>query len=372
MAFARPQVRRVSGAFRWQLLLALAAVVALAVFAATQIFAGGSTVILSDRRQYDPGETVVLTGLNFAASSWFDVVVERPDGSIVIGDGSETPGWDTVPSDVDGRFFYFYLLNGEETEIPGEYLVRVYDAGAAQIPANELATTNFFDDDTAFPTSFVIATNGLQVTVSGGWEWENCNNKVDLKKHVGFSIDWGDETGVLDPAAPPNKYRDGVYPSDPQLSTDPTDPNDTTGWTNADHCDNPNPGAQTGDWGPLTHKYAASGTYNLSVIIYDIHIKNPSTHPHTDPPNKEAPTTGKHSTHPWDNDDNSLDNGLEIPKIFGGVTLGSQPSLTVIKTVVNDDGGSAVAGDWTMNITGTNVSSTGFAGQGGSGVKVTL
>ena len=38
------------------------------------------------------------------------------------------------------------------------------------------------------------------------------------------------------------------------------------------------------------------------------------------------------------------------------------PTLTVIKTVVNDDGGSALASDWTMDVSGTNVSGTGFAG----------
>ena len=47
------------------------------------------------------------------------------------------------------------------------------------------------------------------------------------------------------------------------------------------------------------------------------------------------------------------------------------PTLTVIKAVVNDDGGSAVASDWTMDIIGTNVSSTGFAGAE-TGVTITL
>jgi len=49
-----------------------------------------------------------------------------------------------------------------------------------------------------------------------------------------------------------------------------------------------------------------------------------------------------------------------------------QPSITVIKTVINDHGGTAVSGDWTMNITGTNVSSTGFAGSTAPGTKITL
>lgn len=47
------------------------------------------------------------------------------------------------------------------------------------------------------------------------------------------------------------------------------------------------------------------------------------------------------------------------------------PTLTVIKTVVNDDGGSAAASDWTMDLTGSNVSSTSFAGSE-TGVTITL
>ncbi|MCH7698847.1 MAG: hypothetical protein IH865_07915 [Chloroflexi bacterium] len=48
------------------------------------------------------------------------------------------------------------------------------------------------------------------------------------------------------------------------------------------------------------------------------------------------------------------------------------PELTVIKTVINDDGGTATASDWTMDITGTDVSSTGFPGQEAPGVTITL
>ena len=48
-----------------------------------------------------------------------------------------------------------------------------------------------------------------------------------------------------------------------------------------------------------------------------------------------------------------------------------QPQLTVIKTVVNNSGGSAVSSDFTMLVNGTNVSSTSFAGSG-AGTTVTL
>ena len=47
------------------------------------------------------------------------------------------------------------------------------------------------------------------------------------------------------------------------------------------------------------------------------------------------------------------------------------PTLTVTTNVVNDDGRSALASDWTVDITGGTVSSTGFAGSE-SGVTITV
>ncbi len=47
------------------------------------------------------------------------------------------------------------------------------------------------------------------------------------------------------------------------------------------------------------------------------------------------------------------------------------PQLTVIKHVINDNGGTAVAGDFTMNVTGTNVSNSSFVGSE-SGTTITL
>jgi hypothetical protein len=48
------------------------------------------------------------------------------------------------------------------------------------------------------------------------------------------------------------------------------------------------------------------------------------------------------------------------------------PRLTVIKHVVNDNGGGAVAGAWTMNVTATNPSSASFAGAESPGTTITL
>lgn len=55
------------------------------------------------------------------------------------------------------------------------------------------------------------------------------------------------------------------------------------------------------------------------------------------------------------------------------ITNNDQPaSLTVIKHVINDNGGTAAAGDFTMNVTGTNVSDSSFLGVESPGTTVTL
>lgn len=48
------------------------------------------------------------------------------------------------------------------------------------------------------------------------------------------------------------------------------------------------------------------------------------------------------------------------------------PQLTVIKHVINDNGGSNVAGDFTMNVTATNPSNDSFAGAENPGTTITL
>lgn len=56
-------------------------------------------------------------------------------------------------------------------------------------------------------------------------------------------------------------------------------------------------------------------------------------------------------------------------------TLGNDdvaPELTVIKTVVNDDGGDAVPGDWIMVVTATNPSDNNFPGAEAPGTTITI
>ena len=80
--------------------------------------------ITTDKVDYAPEETVLITGSGFNSFTYYDIPVIRPDGSIVVGDGSFMQGWDDVNTDASNRFTYEYILDG----IFGLYEVRVYNS----------------------------------------------------------------------------------------------------------------------------------------------------------------------------------------------------------------------------------------------------
>jgi hypothetical protein len=100
------------------LLGALLVLTSLAVGPAT----AGVATLATDKPDYQPGEIVHLTGTGYSAGASYDVPVRRPDGSIIIGDGSGTAGWDTVVADASGNLTYDYHLDG----ILGTYEARTY------------------------------------------------------------------------------------------------------------------------------------------------------------------------------------------------------------------------------------------------------
>ncbi len=128
-----------------------------------------SATVTTDKPDYAPSETVVITGAGFGPGDVLDVVVTRPDGSIVIGDGSFTEGWDTVTTIWDGSFTYNYILNG----VLGTYHVDVYASpwnGPDSFDLPLAATT--FTDFTAVSVSINAAaysTNNLTVTLTVSW-----------------------------------------------------------------------------------------------------------------------------------------------------------------------------------------------------------
>ncbi len=124
------------------------------------------------------------------------------------------------------------------------------------------------------------------------------------------------------------------------------DPNGTTA-----------PAIFTGTWSN-NHTYAAPGSYNITATLYQ-----------TDLANVKA-TTNITVVIPTINDENtiaacsdSLDNdGDTLIDLADPECASFQPQLVVVKDVVNDNGGTKVASDFTMNVTGTNVSQPSFAG----------
>ena len=126
----------------------------------------GSPSVTPDKEQYLAGETAVLTGANFSLNQSYDIVVVRPNGTMVKGDGTETPGFDAVTSSASGAFVYNYATLPEPIEINGRYDVSVF-ASSDVAHATVIAATVFFVDDAAYPTSINKVVSGLQVTLNG-------------------------------------------------------------------------------------------------------------------------------------------------------------------------------------------------------------
>ncbi len=106
------------------------------------VFAGDSPIIWTDKADYWPEETVTISGIGFEPNQNYDILVIRPDNSVVKGDGTFTPGWDTLTSDGNGQIEYYYELDG----ILGLYQVKVfnspYDSTSGQIPLAEVTFTD--------------------------------------------------------------------------------------------------------------------------------------------------------------------------------------------------------------------------------------
>ena len=117
-------------------------------------------VVLLDKGDYQDGETVHVSGYAFPPHTTFSVQVTRPDGSVVTGDGTNTPGTDSVTTDAAGSFGYDYIIRDGVREV---YEVDVVRDGIS------LANTSF-TDSTAFVqrigTAVSAASTSTSVSVS--------------------------------------------------------------------------------------------------------------------------------------------------------------------------------------------------------------
>ena len=80
--------------------------------------------LTTDQTDYAPEQTVNVSGTGFDPSADYAIPVMRPDGTMVHGDGTFTPGWDLATSDGTGNLAYSYQLDG----VQGIYEVRAYAA----------------------------------------------------------------------------------------------------------------------------------------------------------------------------------------------------------------------------------------------------
>ncbi|NNL69772.1 MAG: DUF11 domain-containing protein, partial [Acidimicrobiia bacterium] len=145
------------------LVLALTITAFLAI-AATAIAQTAPTLWTTDasgnpQTDFAPETDVYINGSGFASGAVLDIVVTRPDGSIIDGDRTdgydcpegETACWDTLTDGAaldldttpDGNFIYKYDLNG----IFGEYTVDVYASpwggpGSADVPIASMVFTD--------------------------------------------------------------------------------------------------------------------------------------------------------------------------------------------------------------------------------------
>src|SRR3990172_11540317 len=104
----------------------------------------GSGAIAPSQPEYTLGDTVVIYGQGFAPGSSVIVEVIRVNGwPIVTGNGTETPGSDTVTASASGTFTYYYLIEGgPPAAYDGTLTVNANDASTLAV----LATTSVVAD----------------------------------------------------------------------------------------------------------------------------------------------------------------------------------------------------------------------------------
>jgi hypothetical protein len=132
--------------FRRPVATLVVGVLAAAIVAIPGIANASTPTLSTDQSVYYPGQTVHFSGSGLSASTTYALPVLRPDGSIVTGDGSGTPGWDQATTDSSGNLAYNYFLAGMDGVFEG----RVYPSDwAGDWSASPLASATFSDPNPA-------------------------------------------------------------------------------------------------------------------------------------------------------------------------------------------------------------------------------
>ncbi len=164
-------------------------------------------------------------------------------------------------------------------------------AGTASVALALLAFASVVSAHTGKPSSISVSVSSLTVQASGNWTWPG-ETTTKRPSFIGYAVSWGDVTSGN--AIGPYHIGDGTAATNVVLQ--PTSPASGT----------------SGVWGPISHTYAAPGTYMACVIIYDLGEVKPFK------------TTGWHSMTAGGtgrNGDNSVEN---ISGGGGGASGGAQ------------------------------------------------
>ncbi|MFZ5876473.1 MAG: DUF11 domain-containing protein [Nitrospirota bacterium] len=114
--------------------------------------------ISSNQPEYTLGDTAIIYGQYFTPGESVVMQVVRFDGSIVKGDGTNSPGADVVTVTDDGTFTYFYIVEGPASAYEGDIVANAMPLGAVDLttgatlidpntgnPYLPLASTTFID-----------------------------------------------------------------------------------------------------------------------------------------------------------------------------------------------------------------------------------
>ena len=124
----------------------------------TEAACGGSPVIATDKSDYGPTETVVISGTGFNCRESLSVLVTAPDGSTRSGDATGAAGPDNVVTDDNGALTLSYHLSGISSDGSGyDGQLGVYRVEVRDGSGTVLAKTSFSDSS---PFSCALTTAG--------------------------------------------------------------------------------------------------------------------------------------------------------------------------------------------------------------------
>ncbi|MFO1539794.1 MAG: hypothetical protein ACKOTZ_05005, partial [Chloroflexota bacterium] len=128
--------------------------------------------------------------------------------------------------------------------------------------------------DSPDPLTIDVEQDGYTVTLTGTWEWPQknapCGPGTRTNRAAGWAVDW--DEGFTGNAVPSKKGPAGLMYH--MGSADDNLVNRSSANNGLGDCGvAADGGGVTGTWGPISYTYAAPGTYEVCVLLYDVRYK---------------------------------------------------------------------------------------------------